>query len=710
MAASKQTLITLFNYLTCDDPVMKTKYENILVSFFHKDDGLIITSKVADGNGGTNITFSDESVLNLPVLPASKPIAFIQGLVDALNAKVDTVLGKQLSTEDFTTLLKNKLSTLVNYVHPDFHLISEVRDLQAELDNREPKVAGKGLSANDLTNELLGKITASLIKSIAQHYANATAMIADQINQKAGNIYTADAAGGDPTVLAGAADYEYLGVANGLIADYRKLSEQESMDLTEKVDLTSSQEISGLKTFLYDKLGMRNAANTFTSFFRNTNTAIRYYTLPNRNDTLVGLLDLATYQAKLSGVANYITKSLDASTLTVSRLFDNGTFFGIGTVNAPTKDITLGNQANREIGIELSSSSTVGKDLILSAGKTINYQLSAAFVGLILGNARRYCIKGAPNGDMYFATGGGAYPTDIYVRTNGIGVFSAKGFTGRHYNGITVAPNGDLYVSTAGGDIYIQVGASGALTALAQTSRQWYRMTSGLNGDIYCLIKDSGDIYKRTNGVGDFVALGQISRTWQDIQTHPNGDIYAISGSIIFIQTGGVGDFNSTGVNCNGISFAISPNTNIYSCTNNAIRMQTGGAGSFNLVPDQPLGNWIALASSITGSIYLNGFETDMYVQDNDSVGIENLQGGTLKLKAGTGKGTGQSRVEFIAGKKTVSGTDMQIETVMGYVDENGFFIELFTPIYADNASAVTGGLVVGTRYKTVTGELRIVI
>lgn len=160
MAATKQTIAVLLGYLTCDDPVIKTKYENLLASFWHKDEGLIIKTVADDGSGGTDITFSDDSVVNFPVLPSSKPISFITGLLDALNTKVDKVVGKQLSEEDFTTAFKNKLDNLSNYVHPTTHLISEIQDLQDILDGKVDKVAGKKLSTNDLTDELVQKINA----------------------------------------------------------------------------------------------------------------------------------------------------------------------------------------------------------------------------------------------------------------------------------------------------------------------------------------------------------------------------------------------------------------------------------------------------------------------------------------------------------------------------------------------------------------------
>lgn len=56
--------------------------------------------------------------------------------------------------------------------------------------------------------------------------------------------------------------------------------------------LASSQTVSGLKTFLSGMFGLRNVADTFTSFFANTNTASRTYTLPNKDGTVAMISDL----------------------------------------------------------------------------------------------------------------------------------------------------------------------------------------------------------------------------------------------------------------------------------------------------------------------------------------------------------------------------------------------------------------------------------
>ena len=310
---------------------------------------------------------------------------------------------------------------------------------------------------------------------------------------------------------------------------------------------TTDQPVSGIKTFLAGKLGLRNVANTFTSFFTNANTAIRTYTLQNRDGTLADLTDIASVNTNkmnvpTGGIANYLPKFLTATTQTISRLLDTGTFFGIGTTNTPTKDITLGNQADREIGVEESSNTIPGRGLKVSAGRTINY---------------------VPN-----------------INFN----------------------------------------------SLSQTSRNWGSMTSVSNGNIYAAVR-IGDIYMQTGGSGNFLPLSQTSRNWWSITSAPNGNVYA----------------------------------------------------------------------SVDGG--------DIYMQNNNTVGSPNLNGGTMQVAAGTGKGTGQSRIEFITGQKTASGTDMQIETLRGYFDENGYFIYLTPPVYANDAAADADTNLPSKAYYKLTGS-----
>jgi hypothetical protein len=68
---------------------------------------------------------------------------------------------------------------------------------------------------------------------VGDAYATIALMLADQANQDAKMIYPVTNATGDPSVTSGYAYYEYLGVANGVIGDYRKLSEQEAMQFAD---------------------------------------------------------------------------------------------------------------------------------------------------------------------------------------------------------------------------------------------------------------------------------------------------------------------------------------------------------------------------------------------------------------------------------------------------------------------------------------------
>lgn len=66
------------------------------------------------------------------------------------------------------------------------------------------------------------------------------------------------------------------------------------------ITLATSQTISGVKTFLDGNFGMRNSLNTFTSFFTNSNTASRIYTLQNRDGTLLDNTDLTNINSSIA--------------------------------------------------------------------------------------------------------------------------------------------------------------------------------------------------------------------------------------------------------------------------------------------------------------------------------------------------------------------------------------------------------------------------
>ena len=72
----------------------------------------------------------------------------------------------------------------------------------------------------------------------------------------------------------------------------------------QKIEKDATGGYAGLTLF---KINFKNVANTFTSFFTNSNTAARTYTFPDRDGTIADNTDLATKQATLVSATNIKT-------------------------------------------------------------------------------------------------------------------------------------------------------------------------------------------------------------------------------------------------------------------------------------------------------------------------------------------------------------------------------------------------------------------
>ena len=471
---------------------------------------------------------------------------------------------------------------------------------------------------------------------------------------------------------------------------------------------TTDQTVSGIKTFLAGKLGLRNVANTFTSFFTNTNTASRTYTLPDKNGTVAMTSDLPT-NTVATGTQNKLLKYTNSGGTQAgnSRIQDTGVYIGIDTISPPTKDLTLGNQSDKQIAIEDSFSNEKGRNLSISAGRTVNFLTNANLFPQSQTLRNWYSVTITPSGDVYACTSSAI--EDIYKQTGGVGSFTPLAEVKRAYKALSVNSSGNVYACVDGGDIYKQTGGVGSFVAMGQTSRAWAGILCLSNGNVYACV-DGGDIYKQTGGVGSFVAMGQTSRAWRHLCQNSSGDVYAcVYGGDIYKQTGGVGSFTGVGTTArNWQGITVLSGGDVYaSVYGGDIYKQTAGVGGF-----------VAINSGITSPAGLASNEFYLYAMSSGSygvgdifraniasLGLPNLNGGALSLKAGTGKGTGQSRIPFYTGQKTTSGTDMQVETLRGYFDENGFFVHLSTPVYANDAAAdADTNLPSGAHYK-ITGS-----
>jgi len=378
--------------------------------------------------------------------------------------------------------------------------------------------------------------------------------------------------------------------------------------------------------------------------------------------------------------ANYIPKALTATTIGNSRLLDTGNYLGINTVNTPLKDVALGYQTNREIGVEQSDSTTIGRDLNISAGTTVNYSLNSDFVALNQSSSNWNSICGHVNNNVYVAVNSGANG-GIYTQTGGVGNFTQTSiFTSPQVFAITCLPNGNIYVTTAI-DIYKQPAAAGSFVAQSSglVTNSTSKISSDINNNIYVIINNSsGLIYKKTNDSGSFEAMSITSRLYNSITCHPNGNIYAtVLNGDIYMQTAGSGDFNPLSQTTRSWNaLACTSNGNVYAQAGSLIYMQTAGAGNFILQSSLTSRFYTSLGADINGNVYATVAQPvaggDIYKQINATIGTDNLKGGTLKLNSGTGKGTGASDIEMYTGQILTSGTDMQTSTLRAKIDNTG--------------------------------------
>jgi len=474
--------------------------------------------------------------------------------------------------------------------------------------------------------------------------------------------------------------------------------------------LASAQTNSGLKTFLNGSFGLRNIGNTITSFFNTAATVARTWTFPDKSGTVAMTSDIV---AQLNGTVNYLVKFGTSTTGVLSRLFDNGTFLGIGH-NNPTADLDFFQNSDKTITIHQSDFQTKGRSLSVKAGRTVNFIENSNFNSLGVGFTGTN-LETAPNGDIYATT----ESSTVYVKPNGSSVWSVVPAPGVIYNQMTHDPNtGTIYIAN-GPNIYKRVNGIGDFI---------FHSNSIVAGGLACDIDGTlwrghltgagttGLCYKQINATGSWIDTGNAPGKYNIMMADPNGDVYSIEqstgllykklyGSDLFVSTGfsSLGAFTYDG--------AIHSDGTMYITQNGVggvIQRRLGRAGGFSNYATSSGINLKGITVDLLGNIFIGG-NTDVQLQINFASGFDDLDGGSLQLIAGTGKGTGQSRVEIYTGQKTVSGTDMQIETLREYIDENGHHVYVSMPVYADNAAALSGGLVVGTQYRTSTGDLKIV-
>ena len=188
-------------------PTVAEAKDNVLYLVMNADTGFYDIYAKVDTDGTAAVVRLDDVSVNLDDYSTTEQMN--EAIATAIANKVDKVEGKGLSTEDFTTALKEKLVALpegaeANYVKSvsDEFAVSEEGKLEVKeiapakvtglpdaLAGKVDKVEGKGLSANDYTNEekeKLGGVEAGANKNLIEIIKLAGAAL--NISEKAVDI------------------------------------------------------------------------------------------------------------------------------------------------------------------------------------------------------------------------------------------------------------------------------------------------------------------------------------------------------------------------------------------------------------------------------------------------------------------------------------------------------------------------------------------
>lgn len=251
--------------------------------------------------------------------------------------------------------------------------------------------------------------------------------------------------------------------------------------------LASAQTNSGVKTFLDATMGLRNVANTFTSFFTNTNTAARTYTLKDANGTLAFVSDITgtnsgtntgdqTSIVGISGtMAQFDTAVSDGNIVyqnqplgtptsgTVTNLTGTAAININGTVGAttPNTGVFTSNTANSFIP-NLSTIPTNG--MYLPAANTLGWGISSAAEMQLTGTALAPAVDGGSS--LGVTTLGWQ---NLFANTGFTLNIEAGDWLATHSAGVLTVGIGDLRVTNAGANTASVVTVGGTQTLTAKT-------------------------------------------------------------------------------------------------------------------------------------------------------------------------------------------------------------------------------------------------
>lgn len=228
--------------------------------------------------------------------------------------------------------------------------------------------------------------------------------------------------------------------------------------------------------------------------------------------------------------------------------------------------------------------------------------------------------------------------------------------------------------------------------------------TNGANGTV---------LGKSTTGIVEFATINSILQVGPvDLGSQPlttTGTISASSvsgGAITATSITSTGTANVGSLVTTGTITATSAVFNV-SSSSDAVRITQSGTGQAFVVEDSTNPDASQFVVNNDGNVGIGDSTPSQKLTVTGNI----KPSGNLMLSAGQHLALSSDAATRILRNASLNGMEFFVDNISRmFIADGGTFRLQGIPVYANNAAAITGGLVVNDVYKTATGELRIVV
>jgi hypothetical protein len=224
---------------------------------------------------------------------------------------------------------------------------------------------------------------------------------------------------------------------------------------------------------------------------------------------------------------------------------------------------------------------------------------------------------------------------------------------------------------------------------------------------------------KSSTGIVEFATINSVLQVGPvDLGSQPLTTTGAVStGAITATSLASTGAVTATSITSTGIanvgslvaSGTITATSAVFnvSSSSDAVRITQSGTGQAFVVEDSTNPDASQFVVNNDGNVGIGDSTPSQKLTVTGNI----KPSGNLMLSAGQHLALSSDAATRILRNASINGMEFFVDNISRmFIADGGTFRLQGIPIYANNAAAITGGLVVDDVYKTATGELRIVV